>query len=63
MNEQPKEEQITNWIDEEIKQVDENRPTDYPEPLKFEEGRIMEVDISIAKEWEKFVDESNGVVV
>jgi len=51
----------SNWLDEEVKSLDANRPTanNYPEPLKLMENKITEIEVDFSKPFEKKPNKMN----
>ena len=67
MNEQQnipqQEEQVQqNWIELEQAELGAKPDGNYPEALKLEEGKVTEIDVSIEKPWEEWIDSDSGVI-
>jgi hypothetical protein len=51
-----------NWLDEELKELDNEKQKSEFEALKLEEGKITVFEIDFSKEFEKWVEPETGVV-
>ena len=51
------------WIAAELAKLQEERPNiEQVEGLKMVENKLYEIDVDVSKPWEKWIDNTNGVV-
>lgn len=62
-NQQQIQEEQPNWMEQELKEIEQNKPTgEFPEALQLEEGKVTEFEVVFDKEFEKWIDANTGMV-
>lgn len=50
------------WLDAELKDLSEEKPSERKPALKINENQLVEVDVDFSKAWDKWTDQDTGLV-